>query len=117
MEEKFEKIKSEYRQTEKNVVVVMGGSFNPPTLAHLKLMRAALDEIGARKGIFVPSSHEYVSKKMAKSATKDAVIPEELRFLMLSAMAEDDPRLCVDDLEYHRTEKAYTFETLQDILM
>lgn len=31
---------------------------------------------------------------------------------MLRAMAEDDPRLDVDDLEYHRTEKEYTYETM-----
>lgn len=27
----------------KNRIIVMGGSFNPPTLAHFKLMKAALD--------------------------------------------------------------------------
>lgn len=116
MEEKIKKrTRRRTRGVSKNIVVVMGGSFNPPTAAHYALMRAALDEIGARKGVFVPSSHEYVSKKMAKSDFKDAVIPEELRFRMLSAMAKKDSRMSVDDLEYHREEKAYTFETLLDI--
>ena len=30
-----------------NRIVVMGGSFNPPTIAHLKLMQAALDSVDA----------------------------------------------------------------------
>ena len=47
-------------------VVVMGGSFNPPTLAHLRLMRAAVDALGAEKGIFVPSNHAYVERKMRR---------------------------------------------------
>ena len=34
-------------------IVVMGGSFNPPTLAHLRLMLAAVEAVGAEKGLFV----------------------------------------------------------------
>lgn len=47
-------------------IVVMGGSFNPPTLAHLRLMLAAVEAVGAEKGLFVPSNHEYVRKKMLR---------------------------------------------------
>ena len=28
-------------------IVVMGGSFNPPTIAHLKMIHSALHQIGA----------------------------------------------------------------------
>ena len=37
-------------------IVVMGGSFNPPTVAHFKLMKAAIDAIDAGIGFFVPVS-------------------------------------------------------------
>ncbi len=30
-----------------NRIVVMGGSFNPTTVAHLRLMRAAMDTVDA----------------------------------------------------------------------
>ena len=30
-------------------VVVMGGSFNPPTIAHLRLMLAAVEAVGLKK--------------------------------------------------------------------
>lgn len=34
-------------------IVVMGGSFNPPTVAHIKMMRSALDQLGAEKGFWI----------------------------------------------------------------
>ena len=48
-------------------IVVMGGSFNPPTIAHQRLLLGAVKELGADKGIFVPSSHTYVSIKMRRA--------------------------------------------------
>ena len=30
-------------------------------------------------------------------------------------MCEDDPRLAVDDCEFHRTEKGYTYESMETI--
>lgn len=95
-------------------IIVMGGSFNPPTLAHQKLLLGAVDYLGAEKGIFVPSSNKYVRRKMCKSEYGSEIFSESVRLEMLKAMAEDDPRLDVDDLEYHRTE-GKTFETLEAI--
>ena len=51
-------------------LVVFGGSFNPPTLAHEKLLTAAMDGVGADRGIFVPSNDAYVTKKMSKTACR-----------------------------------------------
>lgn len=96
-------------------IVVMGGSFNPPTIAHQRLLLAAVEALGADRGIFVPSPHAYVKVKMKRAGHPNETLPESTRLAMLSAMAEDDPRLAVDDLEFHRTEKGYTFETMLDI--
>ena len=81
-------------------IVVLGGSFNPPTLAHRRLLLCALDEIGAEKGIFVPSSDEYVKNKMAAVVEANFVLSESVREEMLSVMASDDPRLCVENVEF-----------------
>lgn len=40
-----------------NNIVVMGGSFNPPTRAHLQLMKAAIEAVDACQGIFVPTAN------------------------------------------------------------
>ena len=48
-------------------IVVMGGSFNPPTMAHFRLLVSALEGMHASKGIFVPDSRAYLKRKMRKS--------------------------------------------------
>lgn len=96
-------------------IVVMGGSFNPPTIAHLKLMLAAIDAVDADYGVFVPSNYKYVKRKMAKLQQANEVFSERLRLEMLQAMAKEDSRLGVDDLEYHRKEKGYTYETMEAV--
>lgn len=96
-------------------IVVMGGSFNPPTLAHLRLMRAAVDALGAEKGIFVPSNHAYVERKMRRQRQEKEVLPEDMRLEMLAAMCKEDSRLAVDTCEYGRDPSAKTFETMETI--
>jgi len=96
-------------------IVVMGGSFNPPTIAHQRLLLGAVKELGADKGIFVPSSHTYVSIKMRRAKLPKEVLREDVRLRMLNIMCEDDPRLMVDDCEFHRTEKGYTYESMETI--
>ena len=97
------------------LIIVMGGSFNPPTIAHQRLLLGAVNALNADKGIFVPSSHAYVKTKMKRAKHPEETLVEHMRLKMLQAMAEDDPRLCVDDLEYHRKGKGYTYETMLEV--
>lgn len=92
--------------------IIMGGSFNPPTLAHQRLLTAAVEKMGAEKGVFLPSSHSYVLKKMRKAGQEDATISEEVRFSMLEALAKEDERLTADDYEFHCPKDSQTFESL-----
>lgn len=94
-------------------VVVMGGSFNPPTIAHLELMTAAVEQLGADKGIFVPTSAKALRRKMRKAGTPAEVLSEETRIAMLRAMAESDPRLEVEDVECRHPRNWYTLETMR----
>lgn len=96
-------------------IVIMGGSFNPPTVAHLSLMRRAMESVGAEKGIFVPSSDGYVRNKMSKQGKEGQTLPEALRLEMLRAMVKDDPSLTVDDREFRYVEKRYTYDTMESI--
>lgn len=94
-------------------IVVLGGSFNPPTLAHMRLLQSALNELPADLGIFVPSSHGYVRRKMKRTPHPDEVLPDRLRLEMLNAMCADDSRLAVNDAEF-TTDKGsgHTYETM-----
>jgi len=99
----------------KEKILVMGGSYNPPTLAHQRLLLGALDATGADRGIFLPSSHRYVKIKMRRAKRPDEVLSEQVRLNMLKVMAAEDPRLAVEDFEFYRTEKAYTYESMETL--
>lgn len=75
-------------------IIVMGGSFNPPTSAHYKLMLAAVDALGADMGFFVPVSDAYLKRKMKKTHPP-VVLTEEMRVKMLQAICAEDKRLNV----------------------
>lgn len=66
-------------------IVVMGGSFNPPTIAHLKMMRSALNQLGAEKDFFVPTADKSVRRKMRRAGFPEA----ELYFLIGSDNMEN----------------------------
>ncbi|MBU9728623.1 nicotinate (nicotinamide) nucleotide adenylyltransferase [Diplocloster modestus] len=93
-------------------VVVLGGSFSPPTIAHRKLLQAAMDAVQADRGIFVPAPRWYVKRKLKKNGCAQEALPDELRLEMLETMCKEDGRLSVDDCEMCRTERGFTYETL-----
>lgn len=64
----------------------MGGSFNPPILAHYKLMKNAIDALDA--DIYIPVSDAYLKRKMRHSHPP-VVLSPELRVKMLQSMCTD----------------------------
>lgn len=91
-------------------IVVMGGSFNPPTLAHYRLMKEAIDALDADIGFFVPVSDAYLKRKMRHSHPPIVLSPV-LRVRMLKAMCPEDKRLKVCQKEIGTIE-ARTMPTL-----
>ena len=81
-----------------NKIVVMGGSFNPPTLAHYRLMKDTIDALEADIGFFVPVSDAYLKRKMRYSHPP-VVLSPEMRVRMLRSMCYDDNRLQVCEKE------------------
>lgn len=93
-------------------IVIMSGSFNPPTIAHHKTMLAAVEALNAEKGFYIPTPAKGLRYKMRKAGFPDEVLSEEIRTAMLMAMAEDDPRLEVSDVEC-RHPKWHAMETMK----
>ena len=81
--------KGNYMGVTKPKLVVLTGSFNPPTLAHLDLLKKAIAAVGAERGLFLPANDEYVQRKMAK-ANESVAISAEARIAMLEAMCCGD---------------------------
>lgn len=98
---------------EKNIVV-MGGSFNPPTIAHLKIMQAALDAVQAERGYFVPVSYPYLKRKLMNNPTGRLCLSDDQRMGMLRAMCRVDARLAVSELELHEVQSV-TYRTMSGV--
>ncbi len=94
-------------------IIVLGGSFNPPTRAHQAFLLSAIEALGADLGIYVPAPYAYVKKKMNKTPYPSEVVDEKIRMAMLHAMAAEHPCLRADDIEYHMSGKTYTYHTLE----
>lgn len=91
-------------------IVIMGGSFNPPTLAHYRLMKHAIETLDAAHGYFVPVSNAYLRRKM-RHAHPPVVLSPELRIKMLQAMcSEDKMKVCDKEIG---TIEARTLPTLK----
>lgn len=91
-------------------IVIMGGSFNPPTLAHYMLMRHAIDALSAESGYFVPVSDAYLRRKMRYSHPP-VVLSSELRIKMLQAMCLGEKmKVCEKEIG---TIEARTLQTLE----
>lgn len=96
-------------------IVVLGGSFNPPTIGHYLLMKSAIKSVGADKGIFVPVSQYYVRKKMASKGLENQSMPDELRTSMLQIMCDKTPKFEIEHYELNTNRFISTFESLSHI--
>ena len=91
----------------KTGIAVFGGSFNPPTVAHINLAKQVLEEMNEiEKVIFVPVSTKYNKKGLAS---------DDDRFNMLKSICNSQENLEVSDLELKSKRQLYTIETLRII--
>ena len=82
--------------TDRPRLVVLTGSFNPPTLAHLDLLKKAMAAVGAERGLFLPANDAYVRRKMANESI---VIRAGARIAMLEAMCRVEPSLGISHVD------------------
>ena len=104
----------EHKRQKTQKIVVLGGSFNPPTLAHEKILIGAVNQLSADLGIFVPSSDAYVRRKMSKQEN-GFVLSENQRLKLLQTICKADDRLIVSTCEFSDDGRGHTFDTLQKI--
>ena len=92
---------------ENNVIAVSGGSFNPPTNAHIDLAKQILKEYTIiDRIIFVPVSTKY---------NKDGLAPDIERYNMLKKVCESNKKMEVSSIELDTEKQLYTIETLNKI--
>lgn len=92
---------------EKSGIAVFGGSFNPPTIAHISLAKQVLAKMdNLEKVILVPVSTRY---------NKNGLASDEIRFNMLEQICAKEPGLEVSRIELDSDKQLYTIETLRKI--
>ncbi len=83
-----------------------GGSFNPPTKAHLNLARKAIEEKNLDKVVFVPICNFYEKKELE---------PIDKRIEMLNILCKDEDKLEVSSIERDFKEKKYAIDVFKII--
>jgi len=89
-------------------VAVLGGTFNPPHLAHLLCASEAVDQLGLDRVIFMP-----VFTPPHKEAPEDP--GAEVRLELCELAAAGDERLKVSRLELDRGGPSFTVDTLREL--
>jgi nicotinate-nucleotide adenylyltransferase len=87
---------------------ILGGSFDPIHHGHLILARAALEELGLDRIVFIPAN-----QSPHKTDTKPATAQNRLAMVQLAI--EGEPGFEASDLELHRPPPSYTVETLREL--
>ncbi len=90
---------------EKRRIGIMGGTFDPPHLGHLKAAEAVFDNLKLEKVIFVPTGN-FVHKNSSETENT------KHRLEMTKLLTEDFPMFEVSDIEIESGEISYTSETL-----
>ena len=94
-------------------IVVLGGSFNPPTKAHKKIMEEAVKRIDADLGIYLPADISYLLRSK-KDVKENEILPNNIREKMLLSM-HNDKKFIVEDYEFKTHNHSHTYESLKYI--
>jgi nicotinate-nucleotide adenylyltransferase len=87
---------------------VLGGTFNPPHIAHLICAQEAMGELGLKRVLFVPARippHKQVNHEPGA----------EHRLELCRRAVAGDARFEASDLELRRAGPSYTVDTLQQL--
>ena len=89
------------------VIVVFGGSFNPPLNSHFSLAEQIISEYkNVEKVIFVPISEKY---------EKERLLNNKYRYEMLKCVCDKNEKFEVSDIELRKERQTFTIETLERI--
>ena len=85
---------------------VLGGTFDPPHEAHLKIAERSLNQFKLDKIIFIPSGNPWQKKDST---------PYSHRFEMTKILIKNSDSLQISDLESSEKNPSYTYETLEKL--
>ncbi|PWJ12049.1 nicotinate (nicotinamide) nucleotide adenylyltransferase [[Clostridium] innocuum] len=87
-------------------VIVFGGSFNPPTLAHKYIINHALERFPDSEVLVVPTNDAYPKPDKA---------PAKERYAMLKDIFRNDSDIAISDIELRQNTIVYTVDLLAEV--
>ena len=81
-----------------------GGCFNPPTIAHIRLIEKAIEIAHLDKVYFVPMGNLY---------EKEGLVDEKHRINMLNLAIKNNPKLEVSDIQMSTNKKMHAIDTFK----
>jgi nicotinate-nucleotide adenylyltransferase len=106
------------------MMLILGGTFDPPHIGHLVLAEAAREELGAAQVVLMPAGEPW-RKRADLTVARSGPSPANVRLAMTRLAAHDanrraqlagPPRLVVDEREVRRAGPTYTAETLAQLV-
>lgn len=85
---------------------ILGGTFDPPHVAHLLLALDALDALGLDRLLLIPAARQPLKSDVAMTDASH-------RLAMTQLLAAADPRLAVDGSEVERGGLSFTVDTVR----
>ncbi len=89
-------------------VGILGGTFNPPHIAHLIAAECVRDQLKLNKILFIPAASP-------PHKTRVEIIPAEQRLQMVRLATKSNPLFEVSDIELHRVGMSFTIDTIIDL--
>lgn len=87
---------------------ILGGTFDPPHLAHLAIAEEAREVLGLARVLFVPAGEPW-------QKADRAVTPGPIRLAMVERAVADNPFFVVDSREVDRSGPTYTVATIGEL--
>ena len=98
-------------------VGILGGTFDPPHIAHLLLGECARLEFGLDLVVFLPAGEPYRKTKPGVATPPARRVSEAHHRVEMTRLATaTNPHFFVDEREVHRPGNTYTVDTLESLL-
>ena len=86
---------------------VFGGAFDPPHLAHVRLVEAAIEQLQLQQVRIIPTGEAWHKPRLLSDAVH--------RLAMARLAFRHLPQVTVDEREIHRDGPSYTIDTLTEL--
>ena len=90
------------------VIGILGGTFDPPHIAHLAVAQAAYDQLGLDEIVFMPTGDPWQKSGYV-------VTPAIHRLAMTRLAASAAPYFVADDREVRRSGPTYSIDTVEEL--